>query len=90
MNNPDTTQILSTVASIVIILGLLAAILVFFRRIAQGRGSFGSVLKQNRELIKESLAAAKEGLQVEKELLAAQKETNELLKRALARLENKA
>ena len=89
MNNPDTTQIIVLFGTLVIVLAVIAWILVFLKRVQKGRGPLGSVLQQNHELVRESLAAAREGLQVERELLATQKETNELLKQALTRIEKK-
>lgn len=89
MNNLDTTQLILLIGVLVIILAIIAWMLVFLKRIQKGRGPLGSVLQQNHELVRESLAAAKEGLQVERELLATQKETNELLKQALAKIEKK-
>jgi F0F1-type ATP synthase membrane subunit b/b' len=89
MNNPDTTQIIVLIGVLVIALAVMAWILVFLSRLRKGRGPLGSVLQHNHELVRESLATAKEGLQLERELLATQKETNELLKQALDRIEKK-
>lgn len=89
MNNLDTTQLIVLIGVLVIVLAIIAWMLVFLKRFQKGRGPLGSVMQQNHELVRESLAAAKEGLQVERELLATQKETNELLKQALAKIEKK-
>jgi hypothetical protein len=72
--------------TIIAAVGILAFLFFLLTRL-QRRSK--TVIQESIQASRESVQVSRERLQLERELLAVQKETNELLKRAISKLDTK-